>query len=130
MFLCRGPGRTGARVNVEAAEVVVLQLRSHGQKDAIRFQDDFILHKGAEELERATGWDPGSVNRAHGVVRATAIVHAPDEIVPGTQGQVVLKIKIKSIPVLAYFRAISLEPVEIKLQRGVGAAGENVVPPA
>src|ERR1700680_3470296 len=130
MQLARSPGYADARGNVEAAEIVVLQLRSHGQKDAIRFQGDFILHKSADELNRSAGWYPCLINRGHGEVGAMAIVRTPDKIVPGTQGQMVLEIKIKGIPVLAQCQAISLVPVEGKLQRGIGVAGGKGVSPA
>jgi hypothetical protein len=54
------------------------------------------------------------------MISGMAISHAPDQVLPGTPGHVVLEIKIEGIAGLARFRPGSRVIFEIKLQRRVG----------
>ena len=96
-----------------------LQFRSKVQKHPIGFQGDLILHECAEELANTIGGNECSVDRAHRAILGIAIPNAPNQIMTGAQGQVMLEIKIISIASLIGVRPGTEVPVEIDLQRHV-----------
>src|SRR5258708_720652 len=95
----------------------MLKLRSESQMQPVLHQQDFILHKPAEQLPRKLGREKGQSSSVADVVLNQPVAKPPDDVVPLADRETVLEIHIVGIDVFGKcLRNGPVRPVVIQLQ--------------
>src|SRR5439155_21210973 len=126
----RGPENPAARLDLEAAEVVVLELGSHGDPEAVRDEREFVLHEGAEEVEIPVGRIEPDARNALGPIAVETVAEAPDDCLPRGQPVSVLEIEVAGVLDLEEARVAAVRMVIVRLEREVRARAEAARPAA
>src|SRR5260370_15452968 len=128
MLLAYIPGDPCAGLEFKPAEIIVLDLGSNRERQTVRFQRDFVLHKGSEEVQTLGSRIEVDSQASGRCVRGISITHAPNKILSASPADVMLKINVSCIDRLSLNNAIALGAVEINLQACICMRRKSVVP--
>ena len=128
--MSRRPQHPRARLNFEAGEIVVLELRANRQPKTLRHDRNFILHKAAVEIERAAVRAQRHIHTVCDVISSRTKAQTPNHILAIAQGKSMLQIDVAGIAFLSKDGGVPFCAIVIRLHRQLRVHGKAVRPPA